>query len=193
MTKHLSKQTLRRHIPRSILSRYRLGAERVSFRNEAEQIGRGDAGPEACFLIGTPLHANLGDHLISLATRHFFNAVGMHRPIVEVPLEAYRAYGSTIRSGVCPNSIIFVNGGGWMGDMYPDDEATIEHVVNSLDVYKRQHMHQDSTAQAAGSRKIRYASGIDRIGIRLVAFASVDISISSAVKYNVIRLSLIHI
>lgn len=132
MTKHISKQALRRHIPRSLLSRYRLGAERASFRNEAEQIGRGDAGSEACLLIGTPLHANLGDHLISHATRHFFNAVGMHRPIVEVPLEAYRAYGSIIRPGVCPNSTIFVNGGGWMGDMYPDDEATIEHIVNSF-------------------------------------------------------------
>ena len=47
-------------------------------------------------------------------------------------------------------------------------------------------MHQDSIAQAAGPRKIRYASSIDRIGIRLVVFASVDISISSAIEYNVI-------
>lgn len=81
-------------------------------------------------LIGTPLHDNLGDHLITLSELCFLADETRSQKCIEIPLEFFRLYSSELQSGLDETSRIFVNGGGWMGDVWKDDELAIQEVVN---------------------------------------------------------------
>lgn len=79
-------------------------------------------------LIGTPLHTNLGDHLLTVAERSFLKTVAFDS-ILEIPLDLFRIYGQRIARNISSESYIFVNGGGWMGDVWPDAELLLQNIV----------------------------------------------------------------
>lgn len=115
-------------IPRDAVWRFRLMRPGMPYRkllNELESARR----LEADFIIGTPLHDNLGDHLITLGERCFLEDGLAEREAKEIPLEFFRLFPDAIEKAVNDESRIFINGGGWMGDVWPEDERAIQNVV----------------------------------------------------------------
>lgn len=84
------------------------------------------------FLFGTPIHTNLGDHLITLSERYFLNSIGYMDEIIEIPTEMYQIYKKRLIKAISEDSVIFINGGGWMGNLWPVEELLLQDMVNSF-------------------------------------------------------------
>lgn len=77
-------------------------------------------------LIGSPVHSNLGDHLLAVNSVKLLKDLG-YRDLIEIPEFFYEIYKCIIKFK--PNTDIFIVGGGWMGDLY-EDELVIEDILN---------------------------------------------------------------
>lgn len=76
-------------------------------------------------LIGTPVHGNLGDHLIASESIKYLKKFDF-TDVIEIPEIMYELFYKKIK--ISPNDIIFISGGGWMGSLYYD-ELIIEDVI----------------------------------------------------------------
>ncbi len=76
-------------------------------------------------LIGSPVHNNLGDHLIAIQALRYISSLG-YKYIIEIPEFAYELLYKRIK--IRKNDTIFISGGGWMGNLY-EDESVIESVL----------------------------------------------------------------
>lgn len=80
------------------------------------------------YLLGTPNHANMGDHLIAVAEIQYLqNQFGMD--VMDVPTEMYHIHRRTLKKFIPYSCKIFITGGGWMGDIWPIEERTLEKMV----------------------------------------------------------------
>lgn len=68
-------------------------------------------------LIGSPVHNNLGDHLIADNCIKFINDLGFEE-IIDIPEFYYDLFGKTIK--INSEDVVFVVGGGWLGNDYED-------------------------------------------------------------------------
>ncbi|WP_349946257.1 polysaccharide pyruvyl transferase family protein [Lacrimispora sp. BS-2] len=84
------------------------------------------------FIIGTPIHTNLGDHLITLAERYYISKIGFDKKVIEIPTEMYQLYKKRLESAISSNSVIFINGGGWMGNLWPVEELLIQDMLSTF-------------------------------------------------------------
>lgn len=125
------KSVVKKIIPQKAISFRRLGKERNILRDRLRDFENGCHSGDIV-LIGTPLHENLGDHLITLGVREFISSSCPNKNVIEIPLEAYRVFWRSLKRGMAKDNIILINGGGWMGDVYPEDEAVIWHVAKNF-------------------------------------------------------------
>ena len=99
--------------PKSILLNYKLGKCK---------------GNEAV-LIGTPAHHNLGDHLIAKNEIVFLKKYCGYSDVIEIPTRVFLQRVDQIEKKLDVSTPIFITGGGWMGDLWPEDEEIIELIV----------------------------------------------------------------
>lgn len=83
-------------------------------------------------LIGTPIHKNLGDHLIAHHEREFIMDSFKNAELIEIPTEIFVLYKSLIQSIINPEDIIFITGGGWLGDVWIDDDLCMQEIINTF-------------------------------------------------------------
>lgn len=83
-------------------------------------------------LIGTPIHGNLGDHLIAAECRKFIENMNFDS-VIEIPEFQYQLYSEKIY--LYPNDTIFISGGGWMGNIWAD-ELVIEDIISRWPCHK---------------------------------------------------------
>lgn len=83
-------------------------------------------------LIGTPIHKNLGDHLIAHHERAFIKDFYKNEELLEIPTEIFMLYKSLIKSIVNPKDSIFITGGGWMGDVWIDDDLCMQEIIDTF-------------------------------------------------------------
>lgn len=85
---------------------------------------------DVLFLIGTPIHGNLGDQAIAYSERLFLDRTSS-RTIIEIPspyaLEFIGPWHHLIGS-----SEILVHGGGFMGSLWPKEDALIRAVLKEF-------------------------------------------------------------
>ena len=81
------------------------------------------------YLIGTEDCGNLGDHMIAVAELKFIKDNFEGRNIIECPLKQYRNNLNDMKYRIKSSDIIFLTGGGNMGDLYPFSEAVRESVI----------------------------------------------------------------
>ena len=85
-------------------------------------------------LLGTPLHENLGDHLIVYSEKLFLSEMCGIKKIVEIPLEVYFIFEKLIsKIKIGQNSNVFITGGGWMGNIWSRDEYMLQRMVKTFD------------------------------------------------------------
>lgn len=65
------------------------------------------------FLIGTPVHGNLGDHAIAEQASAFFDDYFQDFSLVEIPMPMYHIHKETLRKTVRQEDLIVISGGGW--------------------------------------------------------------------------------
>ena len=83
-------------------------------------------------LIGTPVHGNLGDHLIAEEEISFLSNYFSDYSLFECCMPMYLA-GSKFIKNICSlDDIIFISGGGWMGSLWLDNEITIRNIIKDF-------------------------------------------------------------
>lgn len=111
----------------------KLGALRVLIRCRfpvAKTLSALRRGTERkVLLIGTPLHTNLGDHLLALSELELLKQAFGDYLILELPTCFYLAFKKTIVESLTPDDEVFISGGGWMGDVWKRDELIMEDMV----------------------------------------------------------------
>lgn len=81
-------------------------------------------------LIGTPTHHNIGDHLLAFNEKAFLTTQCKFNHIYEIPTRIYQHNRELLRKIIPADIPIFITGGGWMGDIWLEDQEVIENIVH---------------------------------------------------------------
>ncbi len=85
------------------------------------------------YMIGTPLHENLGDSAIVLAQKAFLQRCGWpEERIVEIAEDLYLHHWDQIRQWIPEDAMIAQLGGGHMGNQWPDEELLHRRQVEAF-------------------------------------------------------------
>ena len=83
------------------------------------------------FLIGTPWYGNLGDHAITLGEIYILKEVFSDCKIIDIPYNIYFSrIGKLFGFNININDIIFLQGGGNLGSLYPQEENLRRDVIS---------------------------------------------------------------
>ncbi|WP_333646069.1 polysaccharide pyruvyl transferase family protein [Lacrimispora sp.] len=124
------KNILKKMIPNELIQYMRMGKDIIYYSGLIKKI---EMDPERYdYLLGTPIHTNLGDHLITLSERYFLNNISYTKEIIEIPIEVFQVYKLRLSQAIPVNSTIFINGGGWMGNLWPKEELIIQEMVKTF-------------------------------------------------------------
>jgi len=82
------------------------------------------------FILGTPLHNNIGDQAITLAEHKFIKNI--HLSTIKIPLLILQKSNYKILNNINSNDIILGHGGGNMGDEYIDEENCRRTFIEAL-------------------------------------------------------------
>lgn len=79
------------------------------------------------FLVGTPLHGNLGDHAIAKESIRFIQE-NTEAKVIEIPSPVIGRNVENFKK-IIGDSIIVITGGGFMGSLWGNEEAMVQEVV----------------------------------------------------------------
>lgn len=80
--------------------------------------------------IGSPRHGNIGDHAISIATKDVLKNI--ERSVVEIDGELYRGMDEYIKEGINPSDIILITGGGFIGNLWMDEQNMVKSIIKNF-------------------------------------------------------------
>lgn len=83
-------------------------------------------------MINTPDHGNLGDHAIAIAEQNFFNERFPNVRYREVTGDYYRKNSRIIRKAMKTNIVLGISGGGYIGDVWMEEEELVRSVISSF-------------------------------------------------------------
>ena len=83
------------------------------------------------YLIGSPLHGNIGDHAISIAERKLLENI-KYKPIIEIPGEYYNLCYTEIKKNIKEDDIILITGGGFIGSLWLNEENMVRHIIKNF-------------------------------------------------------------
>lgn len=87
---------------------------------------------ESIVLVGTPLHQNLGDHLIAEAEKLFLRDTFPDAEIYEIPTEVFWRNFLFLKRRTPSETKVFITGGGLMGNLYPKHEMAIHQMMDTF-------------------------------------------------------------
>lgn len=97
---------------------------------------KGRSTSEKIILTLLPSHDNLGDHAIAYASKAFLEQEYPDFDIVEVDMkDIYKSAKNLIRSRH-PEDMVFIIGGGNMGDLYRYEEWTRRFIIKTFHDYR---------------------------------------------------------
>ncbi len=83
------------------------------------------------YIIGTPIHENLGDQAIIYSENKFFNYFYPNKKVIEI--ESSLAQSKTkILKKIIEDKMIFIHGGGFLGTVWPNEEQMFRKIVQSF-------------------------------------------------------------
>lgn len=123
------KELVKKIIPNRILQTIRLGKNNFYYYKIIKKISN---KIDRLYIFGTAIHTNLGDHLITVAELKFLKENYPNKEIIEIPTEVYQVYRKKLIKNITQDSIIFINGGGWMGNLWVKEELLIQDMVNTF-------------------------------------------------------------
>lgn len=81
------------------------------------------------FLIGVPEYGNLGDQLIAEAEFKFLNDIFEKKTICQIKENEIRYDFKKVKKNIKDNGIIILQGGGNLGDLWPDQEIIRKKII----------------------------------------------------------------
>lgn len=123
------KNLIKRSVPISLKARIKVGKYCNNLKNRVKYL-KEETG-KIVLMVGTPIHTNLGDHLITLAQFNFLQEDCRVEKVVEVPTEMYQIYRKKIINLKCIE-IVVINGGGWMGNLWVPEEKLLQQIVDDF-------------------------------------------------------------
>ncbi|RKI41969.1 hypothetical protein D7V86_08460 [bacterium D16-51] len=81
------------------------------------------------FLVGTPVHGNLGDHAIAEKEKEFLIKYFPEYELFEILMPMYHTEKRKIKQLAVSEDIIAISGGGWMGNLWLENEKVIREIV----------------------------------------------------------------
>lgn len=147
--KNKMKLILKRFLSDKSIAKIKMGVEYFRFKRKIKNIEMNKK--DYTLLIGTPLHTNLGDHLIALAEMKILRECLDKSEMIEIPTEMYQVYKERLKNAISKKSLICVTGGGWMGNLWPNEEMIIQDIVSNFKENKiiimPQTIYYDSTKE----------------------------------------------
>jgi pyruvyl transferase EpsI len=83
-----------------------------------------------------PTHDNLGDHAIAYAGKKYLQDFFSDYEIIEINIKDIYLYAKAIRDVMNQNDMVFIIGGGNMGDLYRNEEWTRRFIIKTFDQFK---------------------------------------------------------
>lgn len=117
-------------IPGDMKPRIKMGKQIIYFARFMKQIEQNNESIDYC--LGSPMHKNLGDHLITMAEFEYLKRIGYPRTVVDIPIEMYQVYRERLINAIKPDACVFISGGGWMGNIWPNEELLLQDMVKSF-------------------------------------------------------------
>ena len=82
-----------------------------------------------CILFGTPVHGNLGDHLIGESEKQFLTQNFTEYELIECTMPFSKRFMNTIKKRIDKNTPIFISGGGWLGTEWKHNEEYVRKIL----------------------------------------------------------------
>lgn len=117
---------IKKIIPMRMKALYKVKKIKYDIRHLMKEL---DCENNRMILIGTPIHKNMGDHLIALAEKQFLNKNYRDKKIIEIPQDVYRVYQRKINKRINSEDYIFVSGGGWLGNVWEVDDQFVRNLL----------------------------------------------------------------
>ena len=124
------KTTIKKFFTESSLAKLKMGMELWYYSYLMKKIESKKFSGD--YLLGTPLHTNLGDHLITLSENYYLQSIDYSKEIMEIPTEMFQVYKKRLKKAIPQNAVIFINGGRWMGNLWPNEEILMEEIVSTF-------------------------------------------------------------
>ncbi len=105
------------------------------FRNDTNII-KSSSNKRRFFLLNTPDHDNLGDHLLTLGAISYLNDYFPEEEVVEITGRQWDACRESILTKISPKDVIFIVGGGYMGDLWPVQDKRVKDIIEAF-IYNR--------------------------------------------------------
>ena len=83
-------------------------------------------------LMGTPVHGNLGDHLIAEAEKQFFKENLPDYDVLELSLPFSKRFLNFINRHTNGNNLIMISGGGWLGTEWRHNEEYVRRILTEF-------------------------------------------------------------
>ncbi len=83
--------------------------------------------PKACFLVLTPVHGNLGDHALAYSEKQILEKLGIKH--IEITAKDVLKFPKKKCLKLFNSSIVFVNGGGFLGTLWIRMENLLREVI----------------------------------------------------------------
>lgn len=84
------------------------------------------------YLLLTPQYNNLGDHAIAISSLQFLEKIYPTKPIIEITSNFYKNCKKDFQECVTNEDILFIIGGGFMGDMWETLENLTRDIVKTF-------------------------------------------------------------
>lgn len=84
------------------------------------------------FYMLVPTHGNLGDQAIAYASKYFLKNNFKNYEVVEINMEETYKYSKAIKNSMNNDDLIFLHGGGNMGNHYIREEEARRHIIDKF-------------------------------------------------------------
>jgi len=91
-----------------------------------------EQGRKRLVLINTPLHTNIGDHIITYAVMNFFKDLLPEFDVTEVSNKLYKEKRKDVVYRTNVNDIIVVTGGGFLGSLWPYSGQNVYNILEDF-------------------------------------------------------------
>lgn len=86
-----------------------------------------------CYLLGTPVHGNMGDQLIVQSEKEFLVANGFNkRQLLEIDNKLLLQCFDSVKKIVQKNDTVIIDGGGNLGDLWPWEDQKITRIIDAF-------------------------------------------------------------
>ena len=120
---------LKNLVPSSVKARIKVGDYSKKIKERMLNLEKEEG--TVSLLIGTPMHTNLGDHLITMSQLQYLREIGYSQKVIEIPTEMYQMFHAKICRLINVDTV-FINGGGWMGNLWIPEELLMQQIIKEF-------------------------------------------------------------